>query len=172
MVDYLINQIVVTNNNAKELMMKIETLKDLLKWTQATHQNLSECMMHCSEHYENERGVMLLDYLAGHENVLTTVLQGFADTSSANVLNTWCLEYLDRQPITAHGHCDSPFVGMDLSKIIATVVSQHNQIISLYKHLHAKADIPSMEILLKQLIDLEEHHVMQMVQGAKRMEDI
>jgi hypothetical protein len=61
---------------------------------------------------------------------------------------------------------------MDLSQIIETVVSQHYQIISLYKHLYVKADIPSMKELLKQLIEFEESHVMQMVQGANRLEDI
>lgn len=152
--------------------MKIETLKDLLEWTKATHRNLSECMVHCSEHHESERGVMLLSYLSGHENVLATVIQGFVDTSRTSVLNTWCLEYLDRKPIQIHDYCDGYFVEMDLSKIIETVVSQHYQIISLYKHLYAKADIPSMEELLKQLIEFEESHVMQMVQGANRLEDI
>ncbi|WP_445946519.1 hypothetical protein [Shewanella sp.] len=104
--------------------MKVETLKDLLEWTKTTHQSLSECMVHCSEHHDNERAVMLLGYLSKHENVLTTVIQGFIDTSSASVLNTWSLEYLDRQPITVHEHCDKPFVNMDLSKIIETVVDQ------------------------------------------------
>jgi hypothetical protein len=152
--------------------MKVETVKDVLEWTKSTHGNLSECLAQSSDHHDNERAVMLLDYLSEHEKVLTKLIQGFVDTSSESVLSTWCLEYLDRKPIETEQHCDESFIGVDLSKIIEIVVAQHHQIISLYKHLHARAEIPSLLELLKQLIELEEHHIMQMVQGSNRMEDI
>ena len=154
------------------LVMKIETLKDVLEWTKSTHQYLSECMAHCSEHHDSERVRMLLNYLSTHENTLMTVLQGFIDTPNTKVLSTWCLEYLDRQPIVTHERCEAAFIGQELSEIIEAVVAQHHQIISLYKHLHSRAEIPSMSELTEQLIELEEHHAMQMVQGSNRMGDI
>jgi rubrerythrin len=82
------------------------------------------------------------------------------------------LEYLDQQPIVTYKSCEVAFIGQDLSEIIEAVVAQHHQIISLYKHLHSRSDIPSVAELTEQLIELEEHHVMQMVQGSNRMGDI
>lgn len=152
--------------------MKVETLKDVLEWTKLTHLNLSQCMAHCAEHHDSERARMLLKYLSGHESVLMTVLQGFIDVSSPKVLSTWCLEYLDRQPIVTHENCEASFISQDLSEIIEAVVAQHHQIISLYKHLHSRAEIPSVIELTKQLVELEEHYAMQMVQGSNRIEDI
>ena len=152
--------------------MKVETLKDVLKWTKSTHRNLSKCMTHCAEDHDSERARMLLNYLSEHENALMTVLQGFIDTSNTKALSTWCLEYLDQQPIVTHDNCEAAFIGQDLSEIIEAVVAQHYQIISLYKHLHSRADIPSVSELTEQLIELEEHHAMQMVQGSNRMGDI
>lgn len=152
--------------------MKVETLKDVLEWTKSTHRNLSECLTHCADHNDSERARMLLTYLSGHEDALITVLQGFIDTSKTNVLSTWCLEYLDRQPIVTNESFEASFIGQDLSEIIEAVVAQHHEIITLYKHLHSRADIPSVSELTKQLIDMEEHHAMQMVQGANRMEDM
>lgn len=152
--------------------MKVETLKDVLEWTKSTHRNLSQCMTHCAEHHDSERARMLLEYLSEHENTLKAALQRFVDASSSKVLNTWCLEYLDRQPIVDHKNCEASFMGQDLSEIIETVVAQHHQIISLYKHLYSRAEIPSVLELTKQLANLEEHHAMQMVQASNCIQDI
>lgn len=152
--------------------MKVETLKHVLEWTKSTHQNLSKCMVHCAEHHESERARMLLNYLSEHENTLMKVLQGFIDTSKTKTLSTWCLEYLDRKPIVTHECCEEGFIGKDLSEIIEAVVAQHHEIISLYKYLHSRAEIPSVSELTEQLIELEEHHAMQMVQSSNRMQDI
>ncbi len=152
--------------------MKVETLKDVLEWTKSTHRNLSQCLALCSEHHDSERVRMLLNYLSGHENVLITVLQGFIDESSSKVLSTWCLEYLDRQPIITPQNLEAAFTSQNIQDIITAVVAQHDQIISLYKHLHSRAEIPSVLELTKQLVELEEHHAMQLVQGFNRMADI
>lgn len=159
-------------NKIEGLIMKVETLKDVLEYTKSTHRNLSECLTYSAQHNDSERARMLLNYLAEHEKALITVLQGFIDTSDTKVLSTWCLEFLDRQPTITDENCNTSFIGQGLSEIMEAVVAQHHQIISLYKHLHATADIPSLSELTEQLIELEEHHVMQMVQGSNRMEDI
>ena len=152
--------------------MRVETLKDLLEWTKASHQHLSECMGHCSEHHDSERAALLLRYLSDHEKVLTEVIQSVIDTSTESMLTTWCLEYLNRQTINIHDACDERFASMDLSDIIEAVVNQHNQIIDLYAHLYSRAEIPSIQELFKQLTELEEHHIMQLVQGANRLDDV
>ncbi len=46
--------------------MEIETLKDVLSWTQKFHQHLSHCLVHCSDENTNERSKMLLKYLSDH----------------------------------------------------------------------------------------------------------
>ena len=44
--------------------MQIETLKDVLHWTQQFHHNLSECLSHCEDKNVDERARIMLDYLS------------------------------------------------------------------------------------------------------------
>lgn len=156
---------------AKQL--KIETLRDILQWTQDYHQALSDCMKHCADQNESIRAKMLLDYLADHEKKLAMVLERFAQSADKKALNTWCVEYLDKHPIIVHTPiCEGPFVKLMPGEIITQVTDQHNQIIDLYKHLLARAEIPTAKELLEQLTSLQEHQIMQMVHSANRLEDI
>ena len=56
--------------------------------------------------------------------------------------------------------------------IIAETLSQHEQVIELYRYLHSRADMPEAIELLSQLLDLEEHEAMQMSHSANRLQDM
>ena len=70
--------------------MQVETLKDLLGWTQQYHHHLSACLEHCATKNDSERSRLLLDYLVKHEQHLEMLISGICDTASENALNTWC----------------------------------------------------------------------------------
>ena len=152
--------------------MQIETLKDVIQWTKDFHQRLATCMAHCANEQLNERGSFLLNYLADHEQKLSSVLQAFEDSADLKALNTWCYEYLDKTPIKPHVTCDKPFAEMTTEEIIGEIEAQHQQIIALYRYLVGRADIPSAIELLEQLATLEEHEAMRMAHGANRLEDL
>lgn len=152
--------------------MQIETLKDVLHWTQEFHQHLSQCLSHCAVNNTDERAQMMLSYLSDHEKTLSKIVCGFEESGNENALNTWCYEYVHHHPITRHVHCESPFAELDAAQIMDVVVDQHQQVIELYRYLASRADIPSAEELMESLRSLEEHEMMRMAQSANRFGDL
>ena len=151
--------------------MQIETLKDVLHWTQQFHHNLSECLSHCEDKNVDERARIMLDYLSEHEKVLSGVVSGFEKSGNEHALNTWCYEFVNRHPITQHVHCDAPFAELDATQIMEVVSDQHQQVIELYRHLASRVDIPAARELLETLQALEEHEMMRMTHASNRLED-
>lgn len=152
--------------------MQIETLKDVLHWTKKYHQQLSQCLSHCADKNTDERARMVLTYLSDHEESLTKIVNGFETTGNEQALNTWCYEFVNKQPIVQHVHCDAPFSGLNAEQIVEVIVDQHQQIIELYRYLASRADIPSAQELLASLRSLEEHEMMRMVQSTNRFGDM
>lgn len=152
--------------------MEMETLKDILVWTQEFHQHLSHCLTHCADENTNKRSQMLLKYLADHEETLSEVIEEFSVSGNEHALNTWTYEYVNKQPIVQHVHCDAPFAALDSTQIIDVIVEQHQQVIKLYRYLLNRADIPSSKEILESLCSLEEHEIMRMVHSANRLDDI
>lgn len=152
--------------------MEIETLKDVLNWTQKFHQHLSHCLAHCSDENTNERSKMLLKYLSDHEKILSEVIEGFLTSDNEHALNTWIYEYIKKKPIIQHVHCDDPFAALDSVQIMDLIVDQHQQVVELYRYLANRADIPSAKEILESLVSLEEHEIMRVVHSANRFEDM
>lgn len=152
--------------------MQIETLRDVLHWTGEFHHHLENAMQHGASQNESERAKLLLDYLSIHEQKLTQVLESFEESASINALNTWCYEFLDKQPIVRSDQGDKPFSTMNAEEIINETLHQHQQVIELYRYLHSRAETPSAQELLSQLTSLEEHEAMVMAQGANRLQDV
>ncbi|WP_273182808.1 MULTISPECIES: ATPase [Methylophaga] len=152
--------------------MQVETLRDVLHWTSDFHQHLTACLKHCVDSNESERAKMLLKYLSEHEEKLAHVIHEFETKGDEHALNTWCYEYLNKNPIVQHHHCDAPFSQLSTTEIMRVIIDQHNQVIELYRYLHDRADIPSAQELLEMLKSFEEHEMMLMVQSANRLEDM
>ncbi|OZG69772.1 ATPase [Hahella sp. CCB-MM4] len=152
--------------------MQVETLKDVLHWTTRFHQDLSQCMVRGAGHSGNERAKLLLDYLSKHETSLKRIVEEYEQSSNKNALDTWCYEYLEKHPVVRHEHCEVPFDELDSVQIMEVVMEYHRQVIELYRYLLAKAPTGPTQELLSSLLELEEHEVMIMAQGANRLEDL
>ncbi len=152
--------------------MRVETLRDILHWTSKFHHHLNQRLHQSTDDNKSERARLLLDYLSEHEKRLSHVIHRFEEEGDEDALNTWCYEYLDKNPIVQHRFCDAPFEQLTAREIMAVVVEQHEQIIELYRYLRARADIPSAEALLDNLKALEEREIMQMVQSANRLDEL
>ncbi|NIB45024.1 ATPase [Pseudomaricurvus alkylphenolicus] len=151
--------------------MKIDTLKDIIHWTRDYHAHLSERMMQSSIESGNERNQMLLGYLADHEKLLSEQMEVFEHSGDITALNTWCYEWMDKNP-TTEPTVDSPLADMSTDQILQLVVEQHQKIIELYRYLQSRAETDSARECLSQLLGVEEHEVMTMVQGANRMQEM
>ena len=152
--------------------MKVETLKDFLEWTQKFHQNSAICMKACADKNEDERASMLLNYVSKNEKELATIIGRFTHTADEKALNTWTYEFFDKSTIIKKHDCIELFDGLEAKQVIDKVITQHNEIITLYRDLSSEAVVTSTKELLEQLVSLEENHIKQMVQSANRMSDM
>lgn len=152
--------------------MHTETLFDALEWTSKFHSNLHDCFLRCSEQTPNERSSMLSSYLAEHEQKLAHLITAFKHEGDTHALNTWCNEYFDNRPVVQRNFDQKPMAELDADELTEYVAYKHAELIDLYKSLLDKAVIPSMNELLTELIALEEHEIMAMMQGANRLKDI
>jgi hypothetical protein len=152
--------------------MYTETLRDALDWTSKFHSDLHDCMVHCSEQSTSERSSLLLDYLAKHEEKLAKLIMTFKQEGDTHALNTWCREHFEKKPVIKHSFSDKPLAELTPDELLKFVAFKHAQIIDLYKSLLAKAPIPKMTELLQQLVALEEHEIMSMMQGANQVGEV
>lgn len=152
--------------------MKVETFSDLIVWTREMHHRLAECLAHCSTQSEQELAKMLLTYLADHEAALEKIVDGFVQRADPKALNTWVYDYLGHEPINPHRTCDAPFAQMSVDEICESVFDFHNQVITLYRYLLGRAEIPEARDLLQALLNMEEHETMRLAQQSNRIRDM
>lgn len=119
--------------------MKIETLRDLLHWSQDLHRYLGQCLDHCADKNTSERARLVLAYLADHEKLLLQVIEGFEGLSASQALNTWCIEYLDKRPIDPHRHCSAPFAELDSEQIVQQVVGISSWLLGMECKLYGRS---------------------------------
>ncbi|MBY4676551.1 ATPase [Marinobacterium arenosum] len=150
--------------------MKLETLSDVLQWTGEFHRQLAQHLMSGAKVRQDIKVQWLLEYLAAHERLLQHMLLGFQQQASTNALNTWCCEYLDKQPIQLILALE--FSKMSSDQIVAEVLTQHERLIGLYRYLLGKADTESTRELLGQLLELERHEAMRMARDAGRLDEL
>jgi tRNA A37 N6-isopentenylltransferase MiaA len=152
--------------------MEIETLRDVLEWTQQVHQHLSACLHHCSSENQQQRAVLLLNYLSDHEKRLSKLLKKTEETADPKALKTWCYEYFEKNPVVTHKHCEKPFADMNPEEIINEVMSLHEQVIDVYRQLNDQFETPSATRLIEALLQLEQHEAMRIAHGSNRLQDI
>ncbi|PSW06689.1 ATPase [Photobacterium lipolyticum] len=152
--------------------MKIETLRDVLHWTREFHQYLASCLQHGVDENASERAKLLLQYLGEHEQRLVKTLKGFEKGADKNALDTWCYDYLDKNPIHHDIQCESAFSNLEPADIITEIVTLHQQLTELYRYLQSRAESTSSRELLAQMAELEKHEAMLMVHSANRFQDM
>jgi uncharacterized protein (DUF305 family) len=151
--------------------MKIESVRDILEWTMDFHKQLASCLTHC-EPNNSERSKMAMQYLIAHEEHLAALIKSFSVKAESGELETLFIEYLEKNPIVLHEHCDGAFEQKADSEIAAIVIEQHQEVIALYSFLREQAVIPHHKELLDNLLALENQEIVRMAQGLNRFQDI
>ncbi len=152
--------------------MKVETIFDLIEWSRKLHGSLAKCLSHCASLHQNERASLLLEYLASHESEIEKIVAGFEQQADPRAARTYVYDYMPHDPITTHLDCDDHYAKMDATSIETEVVDFHEQIISLYRTLIEKAEIPEVTELVQSLLDMEEHETKRLVRQIGRMDDM
>jgi hypothetical protein len=151
--------------------VQIETLQDVLHWAQKYHAQLESCLQQGGDTAENERAALLLHYLADHEEKLAQALIAFEQQAALGTLATWCVDYLETQPILSHDACTAALANLSTAEIMEGVVYQHEQIVALYRNLESRLPAGHAQKLLSDLAAMEEHESMQMFKNFQQLED-
>ncbi len=152
--------------------MRAETLKDVLIWTKDFHQHMASRLTDCADRHGDQRASLLLQYLAEHEQTLTETADRYTSEGNQKALDTWCYDHIDQSAIVYRDLCNTDFATMDVDSIIKRVAEEHDEIVSLYRYLKERAEIPEAEELMDEMLSLEEHEVMLMMQAANRLQDV
>lgn len=152
--------------------MAIETIKDILELTQRLHIDLANALRHASLDVQHQKLKMLLDYLSQHERELGRVVALTERDAHSAILNTWCAEYFDKYPFAKEKVDSIDFAHMNSVEIMISLLSIHEKVIDLYRYLSERAETPSIEEMLSNLLKLEQHEVMRMMRDAERLDDM
>lgn len=152
--------------------MQVKTFLDLIEWTRSLHTKLAACLAHCASLHDDERASLLLGYLASHEGEIEKMVVAFEEQADPKAAHTYIYDYMPHNPVSTHLVCDDHYAKLDADAISAEVFDFHEQIISLYRTLIAKAEIPEAAALMQDLLDMEEHEVKRLVQQTQRMNDL
>lgn len=155
----------------RDILMQIESVRDILTWTKQFHSELADCLEHC-EQSQDERTRMAMTYLATHERHLANLVDDYSQQASTSELDKYVIEYLDKQPITLHQTCTNDFAYISEQEIVERIFHQHQSVTALYQYLKERSSIPHQEELLEHLLALEQQELVRMAQGINRFQDI
>ncbi|MBF1802333.1 hypothetical protein [Alloalcanivorax profundimaris] len=152
--------------------MKVETFSDVLDWTRAVHRNLADCAAHCGAGSRHEKVRMLLDYVHEHETRLNRILESSQKDADPAALNSWAYEFFEKAPVRPHEACAADFKDKDTGEIISAVLAQHNKIIEFYRYMASRAEVPSTQALMTNLLELEQNEARRMARDAGELDDL
>lgn len=152
--------------------MKTETLEHLVAWAGAIHQALSERLNAAADHTADGPEKWFVEYAAKHETEITREINGIPADSNRNALGTWVYDWLD-QPLQSPERIVGD-AGSDASfdAITRAVFESHKQVMDLFRHVLARADIPEARELIERVLDLEEGQTRLMAQQMNRIRDM
>jgi hypothetical protein len=155
-----------------EMIMKIETLRDVIHWARTVHLKLSNSLSESQDNTVDERAKLVLSYLSGYEKKLATVVGGFEEKGNERALNTWCIDYITTFKRDNGEFSDTSFDDLNTQEIIAAVVEHHQYLLSLFNFLATQSVTSPTKELMESLSSFEEHETMKMVQATNRFDDM
>ena len=150
----------------------METVKNILDWTQKLHQRLSDAYGEAAEEIGDERASMLLKYVAAHERVLSESITRFKKDSNVQLMDTWFLEYVGNVPFMIHSPPVSGFPTSDPAAIIEMTIKAHQSLIDMYKEFAELAKNSKVKELFEEMLFLENSELKRMVTSMQRMTDL
>lgn len=152
--------------------MELETLNDVITWNRELHLHLGRCLHQQMPLQKDEHAQMLMGYLAEQEEKIAEIIEEFHQQAEPAVLNTWCVEYLEKKHFNDHSHCETPYASMSADDITAQVSKQHEEVIELLQYLQGRVDGEARTSLIDNLLQLEKQETMRITQSANRWSDL
>ena len=152
--------------------MTLETVKDVLNWTQTLHQRLSEAYDEAAAEIGDERASMLLKYVAEHERILSEAIKRYEKDSNVHLMDTWFQEYVSKVPFMHNSQAFSGFPTADPTTIIEMTVKAHQSLIDMYKEFAELAKTSQLKDLFEGMESMENSELKRMVTSMQRMTDL
>jgi hypothetical protein len=166
------------SDNRRSQLMKVQTvspaytLSEVISRTREFHNRLAESLENSVKTSTDERIALLLSYIYGHEERLSRALKVIQETAEKKQLETWFYEFSQKHNVIRKDREHRPFSEMTTNEILAEVGEEHNEIVELYRYLYGRAGSTPATELLRELVDLEEHETMRLMQEASRTDEI
>lgn len=125
----------VLRNLLRAVIMSIKSVGALIDWASNVHGSLARCLESAVAAGSEELAGQLLEYLAGHEQRLATIIAGFAAQGEDRALHTRVYDYYVSPPVAVEEMCGKPWQSMTFDQISQEVLAVHNQVIEFYRYL-------------------------------------
>jgi rubrerythrin len=149
--------------------MPSKRVKDILEHIRSFHHRIGDRYANLSEHESDERLVLLLKYLARHEENFNECLGRYEEDAAKGILETWLQfagddtldEALQRVDLTED---------MDVDDIIRCAMSLDKKLVELYRGLADATAAPRVRELFENLIEMEESKDHQYARSIREFE--
>lgn len=129
--------------------------KEILKYAQEFHQQVSNFYQQISDKGQSTRVKMLLDYMIRHEKHLQKTLANYEKGVSSKVLDAW-YQYSKDQRTFAPLESIKYLADMSADDVMKIASTIDNCLISSYKGIAETTNVPEVKEIFQNLLDMEE----------------
>lgn len=152
--------------------MKTDTLEHLVNWSSAVHEQLAEQLDTAAQGASDGPARLFAEYAATHERNMAKQIAGLIRDSDSKARQTWVYDWLDHPPTAPESMVRIGSQEVDLEALSRDLFTAHNEIMTIFSQITARADTPEVEELITRVIDVEEGHTRQMAQQLNRTQDM
>lgn len=151
--------------------MRFEQTKDVLEHARSFHQRVGDFYQDLSDHTEQQRLKLLLDYMAEREQELASALEQFTEGSSREVLDTWFQFCCDDETLKL---CPGALLhnDMTLDEIISAGVALSQCFINLFREIANTADSEQVRAVFQNLLESEQREQKKLVRNVEMFTDL
>ena len=151
--------------------MRFEQVRDILGHAREFHKRLDEFYQNIAQHESAARIKMLLEYLGRHEKFLEQGLANFEENASEQVLDTWFQNAQDKETLKLP-KASNIKSHMSVEDVIHMGLELDDRLISLYKDAAENSEVPEVNEVFNNLLEMEQEEEHHLVRAALDLRDM
>lgn len=152
-------------------MKNFEQTRDVLDQVRDFHRQVSELYHRLADEAGKERIKMLLDYMSRHEQNMEESLKEYEDEASEMILNTW-FQFVPDDSILKSVQDIQLQPDMSVEDVISLALRLDDILIDLYKRMVEEAEIPEVQEVFQNLLEMENQEKHLSVRNSLSVDDI
>jgi len=157
-----------------DLIKMFKRITDIIDIIQSYHDGLSDYFLSLKTKVEEERAIMLLDYLSKSERFHNEYLEKYKKITSKKILNMW-VKYVPWLPTDIYCECKEELeISLPLHVYDVLTIALHfdNCLINFYTILVQEMQNPGAEELFSNLLRVTKKHDMNLSRDVAWLNDI